>query len=102
TTVYFICGNRDFLVGDRFCREAGMSRLEEPHFLSHAGQRVLLLHGDTLCTDDVSYQNFRRKVRDPRWQQRMLAKPAWFRGLLARLARWMSRRHTGSAEAQIM
>lgn len=102
TSLYFICGNRDFLVGDRYCREAGMERLEEPRFITHAGERVLLMHGDTLCTDDESYQNFRRKVRDPRWQRRVLSKPAWFRRLLARLARWMSRRHTGSAEIEIM
>lgn len=102
TSIHFLCGNRDFLVGERFCREAGMQRLEEPQFLDHEGEPVLLLHGDTLCTDDESYQRFRRKVRDPAWQARVLAKPAWLRRLLARLARWMSRRHTGSAEVSIM
>jgi UDP-2,3-diacylglucosamine hydrolase len=102
TELYFICGNRDFLVGDDFCREARMERLEEPHFLELEGERILLLHGDTLCTDDESYQRFRRKVRDPAWQHKVLSKPAWFRRLLARLARWMSRRHTGSTEVSIM
>jgi UDP-2,3-diacylglucosamine hydrolase len=102
TSLYFICGNRDFLVGDEFCRQAGMERLEEPHFLELGGEQILLLHGDTLCTDDESYQRFRRKVRNPGWQRKVLAKPAWFRRLLARLARWMSRRHTGSTEVSIM
>lgn len=102
TSLYFICGNRDFLIGDDFCRDAGMQRLEEPQFIDLADERVLLLHGDTLCTDDESYQRFRRKARDPRWQQRVLSKPAWFRRLLARLARWKSRRHTGSSEISIM
>lgn len=102
TALYFICGNRDFLVGERFCAEAGMTRLAEPHFLRHGEERLLLLHGDTLCTDDESYQRFRRKARDPDWQRRVLAKPAWMRKLLARLARWLSRRHTGSTDHQIM
>jgi len=102
TSIYFLCGNRDFLVGDRFCRQAGMQRLQEPQFLAQEGEPVLLLHGDTLCTDDESYQRFRRKVRDPDWQARVLAKPAWLRRLLARLARWMSRRHTGGAQTNIM
>ncbi|NBD95697.1 MAG: UDP-2,3-diacylglucosamine diphosphatase [Gammaproteobacteria bacterium] len=102
TTLYFICGNRDFLIGDEFCRQAGMIRLEEPEFLAERGETILLLHGDTLCTDDESYQRFRRKARDPDWQKRMLAKPAWLRRMIARLARWMSRRHTGSTEVTIM
>lgn len=102
TRVYFMCGNRDFLVGDAFCASAGMTRLEEPQRLECRGEDILLLHGDTLCTDDVSYQRFRRKVRDPAWQRRVLSKPAWLRRLLARFARLMSRRHTGSSETRIM
>lgn len=102
TRLYFVCGNRDFLVGDRFCRESGMSRLEEPQRLDTPAGPVVLLHGDTLCTDDTAYQNFRRKARDPHWQRRMLAKPAWLRRLIARLARWKSRRHTGRARHDIM
>jgi len=102
TALYFICGNRDFLIGDRFCRQAGMVRLEEPEFLNHNDERILLLHGDTLCTDDISYQRFRRKVRDRHWQRRVLSRPVWMRRLMARLARWMSRRHTGNTEISIM
>jgi len=102
TALYFMCGNRDFLVGDRFCRLAGMTRLEEPHLLNPDGEPILLLHGDTLCTDDESYQRFRRKARDPSWQKKVLSKPAWMRRLLAKLARVLSRRHTGSTERTIM
>ncbi len=79
-----------------------MQRLEEPQFVDQSGKPVLLLHGDTLCTDDESYQRFRRKARDPAWQRRVLAKPVWLRRLLARMARWLSRRHTGSTEVSIM
>lgn len=100
--LYFMCGNRDFLLGDGYCRRARMTRIEEPHFIEVDGERVLLLHGDTLCTDDVAYQRFRRKARDPRWQRRLLSRPVWWRRLLARLARMLSRRHTGSSEAKIM
>lgn len=102
TVLYFICGNRDFLVGDDFCRQAGMQRLEEPQFADVDGEPILLLHGDTLCTDDESYQRFRCKVRDADWQRRVLSKPAWMRRLMARVARWLSRRHTGSTEANVM
>lgn len=79
-----------------------MKRLDEPEFLRQADARIMLLHGDTLCTDDYAYQKFRRKARDPRWQQRILSKPAWMRRLMARLARWKSRRHTGNTEVSIM
>lgn len=102
TALFFICGNRDFLVGDRFCRHASMSRLEEPRLVPAPDGPTLLLHGDTLCTDDTAYQKFRRKARDPRWQNRMLAKPVWLRALMAKLARWRSRRHTGSTDTGIM
>lgn len=102
TRLYFMCGNRDFLLGADFCRRAGMVHLEEPHFIDTADGPAMLLHGDTLCTDDEAYQRFRRKVRNPRWQRRILARPVWWRGILARLARVMSRRHTGSSEALIM
>jgi len=79
-----------------------MQRIDEPAFLAQGEETILLLHGDTLCTDDASYQRFRRKARDPQWQRRVLSKPVWARRLLARLARWQSRRHTGSTEGRIM
>lgn len=102
TRIYFIRGNRDFLLGEAYCRQAGMTELEEPQRIEYAGEPLLLLHGDVLCTDDVSYQKFRRKVRRPEWQAAILSKPVWWRRLLARLARLLSRRHTGQTEASIM
>lgn len=102
TRVFFLCGNRDFLIGRDYCDLAGMERLEEPAFIDEGDGNVLLMHGDTLCTDDTSYQRFRRKSRNPEWQGRVLSKPIWLRRLLARLARWLSRRHTGGTEATIM
>jgi len=63
TRVFFQHGNRDFLVGQAFARESGATLLGDYHVLDSSGQRVLLCHGDTLCSDDKSYQRFRRVVR---------------------------------------
>ena len=100
--IFFLCGNRDFLVGADYCRRAGMQWLEEPTLLEDSGCVALLMHGDSLCTDDVAYQRFRRKSRDPAWQQRVLSYPLWLRRALARFARWKSRRHTGQTDNMIM
>ena len=58
-------GNRDFLLGSRFCRETGAQLIDDGTVASVAGRKVLLMHGDTLCTDDHSYQRLRRIVRNP-------------------------------------
>lgn len=82
---YFICGNRDFLLGERFARETGMQRLPDYHLIDLYGKKTLLCHGDTLCIDDVKYQQFRRKVHQ-KWRQRLfLCLPLWLRLKLARL-----------------
>lgn len=73
--LYFMHGNRDFLLGERFVRACGGTLLPEEHVLELYGTRTLLTHGDQLCTDDVSYQAFRRQVRDPQWQQTILQLP---------------------------
>jgi len=73
--VYFMPGNRDFLLGQRFAAAAGLSILADPTCVEIGGVPTLLLHGDTLCSDDVDYQTFRRQVHDPRWQQEFLARP---------------------------
>jgi len=74
-SIFFMHGNRDFLIGERFAHEAGLTLLDDPTLIDLDGQRCLLLHGDTLCTDDVAYQVFRRQARDPAWQASVLAKP---------------------------
>ena len=68
-------GNRDFLVAKRFADETGVRLLEDPAVVDLYGQRTLLMHGDTLCTEDLQYQAFRKQVRDPRWQHAVLARP---------------------------
>ena len=62
---YFIHGNRDFLIGRRFAKETGVTLLPDPTLIQMYGQRVLLMHGDTLCIDDPDYQRLRRIVRNP-------------------------------------
>ena len=73
--VYLMHGNRDFLIGKAFCQASGAKLLPDPSVIELNGTRTLLMHGDTLCTDDVEYQNFRKEVRDPRWQREFLSQP---------------------------
>lgn len=75
TSLYFIAGNRDFLIGPRFAAAARMILLEDTVKVGAGGTATLLLHGDTVCTDDLPYQEFRRMVRAEEWQQRFLARP---------------------------
>jgi UDP-2,3-diacylglucosamine hydrolase len=75
TGVYFMRGNRDLLVGREFAQRAAAQLLEDPTLLDLHGTRTLLMHGDTLCTDDVEYQKFRAYAHNPQNQARFLAQP---------------------------
>ena len=90
TRLFFMHGNRDFLIGERFERAARLKILDDPTLIDIGSSPVLLLHGDTLCTDDVAYQDFRRQVRSPDWQQAILAKPIAERVALAQSIRSQS------------
>lgn len=80
---FFIHGNRDFLIGKRFARESGMILLPQEKVLDLYGRNVLIMHGDTLCTDDAGYQAFRAKVHNP-WVQRLfLTLPLFIRRRIA-------------------
>ncbi len=68
-------GNRDFLIGERFCAVTGAQLLEDPCVIDLDGEKTLLMHGDTLCTDDVEYQKFRAYAHDSGNQRRFLAQP---------------------------
>lgn len=68
-------GNRDFLLGERFCRETGAELLSDPTCLALQDIPTLLMHGDLLCSDDEAYQAFRRQVRDPAFQSQFLSLP---------------------------
>ncbi len=73
--VSVMLGNRDFLLGQDFAEAAGATLISsDEHIIDLGGSPVLLMHGDTLCTDDKDYQRFRHNVREPRWQKQFLAK----------------------------
>lgn len=80
---FFIHGNRDFLVGRRFAHDSMMTLLPEKKVLELYGRRMLILHGDTLCTDDAAYQKFRKKVRNPFIQKIFLSLPLKWRMAIA-------------------
>lgn len=83
-------GNRDFMLGEKFANDIGGTLLQDETVLEIAGQPTLLLHGDTLCTDDVDYQQFRTLVHSAEWQAEMMSKPLLERRELARQLRSMS------------
>ena len=91
--LFFMRGNRDFLVGAEFLARCGVRDLDDPTLLSFHGQRYLLTHGDLLCTDDLAYQQFRRQVRTDAWQRAFLARPLPERQALARQMRAQSEQH---------
>ena len=73
--LFWMAGNRDFLVGEAFAAAAGLSLLPDPHVITEAGRRIALAHGDAQCTDDAAYMAFRAQVRQPAYQQQFLAMP---------------------------
>jgi len=99
---YFVHGNRDFLLGPEFARMSGMELLPETSVVDLHGTPTLLLHGDTLCTDDHEYQAFRRKVRDASFQQMFLGLSPTQRLAMAASARDASKAHTGNTAMEIM
>ena len=102
TSVFFMHGNRDFLVGDKLAARCRFTLIDEPYSIMLQGNNALLMHGDTLCTDDVDYQNLRQMLRNPAWQQQMLAKPLEERALLAQQLREKSRQSTAAKQEYIM
>ena len=99
---YFIHGNRDFLLGKRFARESGMQLLPQEKVLNLYGRKVLIMHGDTLCTDDAGYQAFRAKVHQPWLQTLFLALPLFIRHRVAAKMRAGSRAANSSKSLAIM
>jgi len=99
---FFIHGNRDFLIGKRFARESGMTLLAEETVLDLYGRRVLIMHGDTLCTDDTGYLAFRAKVHTPWIQTLFLALPLFIRSRIAAKMRAGSKAANSSKSMTIM
>ena len=101
--VFFMHGNRDFLVGRACLESCDVTLLDDPTVLQFAGQRWLLSHGDALCLDDVDYLQFRAVVRSPQWQRDFLAKPLAERQQIARGIRNQSesRKRSGAIYADV-
>ena len=100
--VYFMHGNRDFMIGEIFAGETGVTILPDPYPIDLYGKRVLLSHGDALCTDDTEYQQVRAMTRNPDWQAMMLAKPLEERIAIAKQARSQSQERNKTLSESIM
>lgn len=100
--LHFMHGNRDFLLGERFCAETGGHLLADPTIVASGGTRVLLTHGDALCTDDTPYQRLRALVRNPEFQAQFRALGLGQRQALANEARAGSRAHTAAQQQMLM
>lgn len=100
--LFFMHGNRDFLLGDDFARYTGGTLLAEGTVVDLYGTAVLLMHGDSLCTGDAAYQQFRAMVRNPQWQTVALSKPLEERRAMARDIRKQSQDNNANKAQNIM
>lgn len=98
----FMHGNRDFLIGEQFAKVCGLQLLADPTPIRSGGKRLLLSHGDHLCTDDLAYQQFRVQVRSTAWQQAFLAQPLVARIAFAEQARSQSAQNKAMQPIDIM
>lgn len=101
-SIFYIHGNRDFMIGKKFAAEAGMQLLKEHTIIDLYGKNVLILHGDTLCIDDEAYQNYRNKVRQPFRQKLFSLLPRFIRQKVADKIRSSSRQAKKGKNLQIM
>ena len=83
SALYLMHGNRDFLLGESLCQQTGATLLPDPTVIDLYGQRTLLMHGDSLCTQDTEYMAFRQQARSASWQQQLLSQPLAARRALA-------------------
>lgn len=100
--IFWIAGNRDFLIGPEFAAAAGLTLLPDPYVIDIGGQRMVLTHGDAACTDDLGYMAFREQVRQTAWQQAFLALPLAQRKTIAAELRDGSRAEQRSKPTGIM
>lgn len=100
--VYFLAGNRDFLVGKKFFADTQVVSLEDEYIIDLFGTSTLLMHGDLLCSDDVEYQKFRDLTHTPEWQQSILSKPLQERLAMAQHYRQESHLNKANKSMEIM
>jgi UDP-2,3-diacylglucosamine hydrolase len=102
TKIFFLHGNRDFLIGTEFASSSGLEILNDPTIEEMFGNRVLLMHGDLLCIEDHDYQAFRKTSRDAKWQDEFLNKSIEERREIAHKLRTISKEATGIKKEEIM
>ncbi|MFN3585961.1 MAG: UDP-2,3-diacylglucosamine diphosphatase [Moraxellaceae bacterium] len=102
TALFFVHGNRDFLLGSGFAEATGGTLLPDSAVITAGGRRLLVMHGDQLCTGDEKYMAFRAQSRDPAWQQMMLEKPLDQRLMIAAMWRAQSRAMNANKPENIM
>ncbi|CAA0089938.1 UDP-2,3-diacylglucosamine hydrolase [Zhongshania aliphaticivorans] len=100
--IFIMHGNRDFLIGSSFCSEVGATLLPDPSVISLCGEPTLLMHGDSLCTDDHAYMQFRTMTRDPVWQHEALSKSLEERRAIAQHMRMASNEANSNKAEDIM
>ena len=100
--VFFMAGNRDFLIGDGFTKATGITILPDPSLITLYGKPVLLSHGDALCTDDTAYQMFRDEVRSQAWKNQFLSQPLANRVAYIEQLRARSEQEKSTKAMQIM
>ncbi|MDY7575375.1 UDP-2,3-diacylglucosamine diphosphatase [Actimicrobium sp. CCI2.3] len=102
TALFWMAGNRDFLVGSEFARATGITMLPDGTVIEVAGRQIVLVHGDAQCTDDIGYMAFRNEVRQTQWQQDFLAMPLARRKAIIAGMRTQSRDAQTTKAADIM
>lgn len=102
TKIYLIHGNRDFLLGEQFSKATNIMQLPDPSEITLYGKRILISHGDALCTDDTRYQAFRTQVRDSAWQATFLSHPLSARKAQIESLRQQSEQEKSNKSLEIM
>lgn len=102
TKIFWIAGNRDFLIGERFARMTGISMLDDPSTIEIAKRKIIIAHGDAQCTDDLPYMEFRSMVRQEQWQKDFLSLPLSQRKMIIEGLRINSQMEQKDKTAEIM
>ncbi|MBP9727236.1 MAG: UDP-2,3-diacylglucosamine diphosphatase [Gammaproteobacteria bacterium] len=101
-SIYFIHGNRDYLIGPKFAKSCGMKLLGEKTLLSLYGKQTLIMHGDLLCTDDLAYQRYRKIMFSSLMKKICLTLPLWLRKKIAKKLRKISQYSNSEKQMNIM
>lgn len=100
--VYFMRGNRDFLIGEAFIQATGCRFLPDPTLIDLYGEKILLTHGDALCTSDYKHQRFRKYAQNPKYNRFFLCLPLFIRRTIAKWIRGASQKHTAKTSYTVM